>query len=400
MNGKLIGGILLVVGTSIGGGMLALPVATAQAGFFGALILLFVAWCVMTIGAFLILEVNLWFPQNSNIISMAKNTLGAGGQIVAWVTYLLLLYCLLSAYISGGSDIFRFLLTYLHIHLPHWVNSLIFVIFWGSIVYLGIESTDIVNRGLMIVKLASLFLLLIFLVAHVHITRLATLHSMYMIPAITVVVTSFGFATIVPSLRSYFEGDVAKLRYVILIGSIIPLICYIAWVGAVLGEIPLTGPEGLIAILHSGHATAALTQALILFLNNPWITTVVNIFTSICMITAFLAVSLGLSDFLADGFNKPKGGINNILIYGATFVPPYIIVLIYPHAFIVGLSYGGIFCAILLILLPALMAWRGRYNLQLSANYQVWGGKILLSIAIIASLIIIFHDLLTDLKLV
>ena len=29
---KLIGGILLIVGTSIGGGMLALPIATAEAG--------------------------------------------------------------------------------------------------------------------------------------------------------------------------------------------------------------------------------------------------------------------------------------------------------------------------------------------------------------------------------
>jgi len=32
-NSKFIGGILLIVGTSIGGGMLALPVSTAEVGF-------------------------------------------------------------------------------------------------------------------------------------------------------------------------------------------------------------------------------------------------------------------------------------------------------------------------------------------------------------------------------
>jgi tyrosine-specific transport protein len=43
MNLKIIGGALLIVGTSIGGGMLALPIATAPSGFLGALLLL---WCL------------------------------------------------------------------------------------------------------------------------------------------------------------------------------------------------------------------------------------------------------------------------------------------------------------------------------------------------------------------
>lgn len=34
---KLMGGILLIVGTSIGGGMLALPVSTAEMGFANSL---------------------------------------------------------------------------------------------------------------------------------------------------------------------------------------------------------------------------------------------------------------------------------------------------------------------------------------------------------------------------
>src|SRR3990167_3617578 len=110
MDFKLIGSILLIVGTSIGAGMLALPIATAQLGFMGSLILLFACWFIMTAGAFTILEVNLWLPQNSNLISMARATIGPWGQIIAWVTYLLLLYSLLCAYIAGGSDLFHDLL--------------------------------------------------------------------------------------------------------------------------------------------------------------------------------------------------------------------------------------------------------------------------------------------------
>ena len=45
MNFKLFGSILLVIGTSIGAGMLALPIATAQLGFTGSLVLLlFAGW--------------------------------------------------------------------------------------------------------------------------------------------------------------------------------------------------------------------------------------------------------------------------------------------------------------------------------------------------------------------
>src|SRR5690242_3859221 len=117
MNAKVIGGALLIVGTSIGGGMLALPIATAQSGFLGALLLLFGAWIIMTFGALLILEVNLWFPQDSNLISMVRHTLGRGAEIIAWVCYLLLFYCLLAAYIDGGADVFSLILHATHINI-------------------------------------------------------------------------------------------------------------------------------------------------------------------------------------------------------------------------------------------------------------------------------------------
>src|SRR5687767_12890429 len=102
MNTKLIGGILLIVGTAIGGGMLALPIAASQMGFVYSSLMLLVCWVIMTFSAFLVLEVNLWLPANSNIISMAKVTLGKSGQAVAWVTYLLLFYSLIAAYMAGG----------------------------------------------------------------------------------------------------------------------------------------------------------------------------------------------------------------------------------------------------------------------------------------------------------
>src|SRR3990167_1589873 len=140
MNTRLLGGVLLIIGTTIGGAMLALPIATSQLGFIYSSLLLACAWFVMTVSAFLILEINLWLPRNNNMISMAKATLGVPGQAVAWVTYLLLLYSLLSAYFTGGGDFFQSLFAQGGLPVKTAISSILFTCALGFIVYLGIRS--------------------------------------------------------------------------------------------------------------------------------------------------------------------------------------------------------------------------------------------------------------------
>jgi tyrosine-specific transport protein len=391
MNTKLFGGILLVVGTAIGGGMLALPVATSQAGFVYSTVLLFVCWLIMTASAFLILEVNLWLPANSNIISMAKATLGLTGQVIAWLSYLLLLYSLLAAYTAGGGDFLSHLVEAAGVKLPDWLASLLFALILGAIVYCGIRSVDYVNRGLMIIKFVALILLLAFVLWHVSAVNLTGGQFKYIAGSITVAITSFGFSTIIPSLRTYFDSDVKKLRWAILIGSLIPLVCYILWDLAIMGVISRDGSNGLISMLHSGRSNSEFVTALSVLLQRDTITVFARIFTSICLATSFLGVSLCLFDFLADGLRKQKKGGEGLLVWAVTFIPPLIIVLFYPGAFIGALSYAGIYCVILLVLLPALMAWSGRYHKQLTGTqyYRAWGGRPLLLVLIICSLLII-----------
>ena len=76
MNLKTVGSILLIVGTSIGAGLLALPLVTAEAGFFNTFLLLIICWFLMTAGAFYLLETNLQLPLNSNLITMSQRSLG------------------------------------------------------------------------------------------------------------------------------------------------------------------------------------------------------------------------------------------------------------------------------------------------------------------------------------
>ncbi|CEG58479.1 amino acid permease [Legionella fallonii] len=377
LNSKLIGGILLIVGTSIGGGMLALPVSTAEVGFTNSLIFLFFCWLVMTAGALLVLEVNLRLPPGSNMISMAKATLGVPGQIIAWITYLFLLYTLLAAYISGGSDVFNALLHKANIDLPHWITSIIFTALFSFVVYKGIRSVDYVNRGLMFGKLGVYVLLVAIISPHVSPVGLVGGSTRAITGTLMILITSFGFASIVPSLRDYFEDDIRTLRRVILFGSLIPLFCYIIWDAVIMGVVSREGSNGLIALMSSEHATSGLTEALNQSVNNQWISGFFGFFTSICMVTAFLGVSLGLFDFLADGLKLKKTGQQGQYTLALTFIPPLAVVLFKPGIYLNALSYAGVCCVILLLLLPAIMAWQGRKTCVLAPaeSHMVPGGN-------------------------
>lgn len=386
MNSKLFGGILLIVGTTIGAGMLALPIATAQLGFWTSVGMLVGCWAIMTLCAFLFLEVNLWLPPNTNLISMVGATLGLPGQIVAWLAYLLLLYSILAAYIAGGGDLFHYLLLTSGINIPLSVASILFTALFGVVVYFGIRAVDYVNRGLMFGKMGAYLLLVVLILPFI---TMGNLHSgefsrVIFPTSLSVTVVAFTCLMIIPSLRTYFGEDVGSLRKAILFGTIIPLLCYIAWDAVIMGVVPLDGTPSLREMMHSSSSNSDLVAALSNLLQKDNITFLAKFFTSICMATSFLAISLSLSDFLSDGLRVTKEGLGSVLVYGATFLPPILIVLFYPDAFIRGLSYAGLSCFILMIFFPPLMVWSGRYYKAYAGmnDYTVAGGKTLLSLLI------------------
>lgn len=389
-HNKLLGGILLVTGTTIGAGMLALPVSTGMAGFLPSLLVFIAYWIYMTFTAFLILEVNLWMKSNSNLNSMAKFTLGKVGQVVSWLLYLFLLYSLLTAYIAGGGPIVLDVLkSTTGITLPDWMGWAPLLAIFGFFVYKGTRSVDYVNRMLMVGLVGSYCLMVIFLTPHVDKTLLEHVNWNYVLMGISVTATSFGFHIIIPSLVSYLDRDIAKLKKVILIGSLIPLLVYISWEFLALGIIPITGENGIQEGYAKGSNGAHLITA---FLGHSAIAAIATFFSFFAIITSFLGVALSLFDFLADGLSIKKNRPGRILLYILTFLPPLIISLIDPRAFLSALEYAGAFGVVTLLgLLPALMVWSGRYVKHLAPHnaFRMPGGKTALLIVIAISLAII-----------
>lgn len=392
IRSRFVGGVLLIVGTSIGGGMLALPVANAAVGFWQSSFFLFLCWIIMTLGALFILEVNLYLPQGKNLPTMAAVTLGKSGIIVTWLTYLVLLYALLAAYISGGADVFGGLLRRSHLPLPDWVMTILFTLLLGSVTFGGIRCVDLCNRWLMFGKLFIYAFLVLLIFPYVQLVNFQGGHAIAITGSIMILITSFGFAIIVPDLRDYFQDDIAQLKKVILVGSLIPLFCYLAWDLVILGCVPTHGAGGLANLVHHPHVTSALANRLADTIKNPFIQALFDGFLAICMLTAFLGVSLCLGSFLADGLKLQRQGRDGWLLFSLTFLLPMMLVIFYPGAYLYALKYAGVCCVILLLLLPALMSICGRS--RFAPRYCVLGGRFsqwLVVICALGLLILVGH---------
>ena len=388
MRKNLIGGILLIVGTSVGGGMLALPMAVATLSYDHSLLLFISMWLLTLCGALYLLEVNLWLPAGANLISMARHTLGRPAEALTWLAYLLLLYTLLSAYSAGGADLINQGLHYAGITVPTVMARSGFALIMAAILFFGVRAVDGVNRLLMFAKLFIFILLVVVLVPQVQAKHLMG-YSPQIKPVLLVVVTAFGYGSIVPTLRSYFDSDVRSLRLAIVIGSMMPLLGYLAWNLAVKGTI---GSELLGQWQGHAQAVSHLTQSLSAIVDSAWFTTIAAVFTTLCISTSFLGVGLGLTDFIADGLQVNKTGRSAWLVLVIAVAPPLCVVLFYPAVFIPALAFAGLCCVYLLLFLPALMVTVGRYRQdRLRGHWQVWGGKPLAFLVLLLSAVLLVN---------
>lgn len=371
-----VGAVGLIAGTSIGGAILSLPVSTAQYGFLPIVALLISCWLFMTYSALLILEVNTNCHRDANLISMARASLGKAGVVVTWIAYLLLLYALMAAYLSGLSAMTVDMSHHLHQPISVLWSAILLTAVFSLLIYAGTSTMDMLNRLLMLTMLISFSLILLNSLPHVHAEQLFKSGPIKTWHAAGITITSFGFAIIIPSLRRYCSTqDEHRLPMAIRIGSMIPLVAYLVWVAMMRSSLSSTT---LRAIAKTGQPATGLVNALTTQLHLAWMSHAFESFTWAIITTSFIGVSLSLFDCLQDGCKiacTRKGRLLTVLL---TMVPPAIFAECYPQGFILALHYASFFVAILLGLLPTCMAWRQRL-LGKHGSYQAPGGTLALA---------------------
>lgn len=384
-------GSLLVAGTAIGGGMLALPVLTSQGGFVPSLAIYLLCWLFMAGTGLLLLELTLAYGAGSNLITLAERTLGGYGKAATWVLYLYMFYCLTVAYMVGCGDILN------HLILNGSSQSLgmiLFTLIFAPMVWAGAKFIGPFNSYMMLVLIGLYALFVVIGAPHIDFELLKRSDWKMSLIALPIAFTSFAFQGIIPTLVSYLESDKKALRKAILIGSFLPLIIYVIWQALILGIIPVDGEFGLKSALDNGdNAIKPLKH----FIDNPFLVVIGSGFAFFALLTSFFGVTLGLKDFLADGLKIQKTKLGRLHLCLYVFIPPLLFALIYPNVFLLALDWaGGYGCALLLGLLPILMAYKKRYVFKDLRFQELKGGKLILAFLLLFVIFELYIELVTD----
>ncbi|GEK12404.1 amino acid permease [Aliivibrio fischeri] len=390
MKTKVLGSSLIIAGTTIGAGMLALPLVSASLGFFTASLLMIGIWAIMSYTSLLMLEVHQYGEQSATLHSLARQFLGKHGQKVATFSMLFLFYALCAAYIAGGSEQFHSKLNeLLPFELSNFASTIIFTCIVATIITFGTKTVDIINRGLFTLKLVMLVSILFFLTPSItgeYLLALPVEQGVF-ITALPVIFTSFGFHGSIPAIVNYLELDVKKIKISLLVGSSLPLIVYLFWQGMTLGLLSqnefgqINGLNKFITEIQSTIDHQFIQQAL-------------SLFADLALLTSFIGVSLGLFEFLRDSSKKWQQ--SSIVTALLTYTPPLLFALFYPQGFIMALGYAAIALVILALFLPVALVISARKTKK-GPEYQVIGGNGALILVVAFGVLIIMSQLISSL---
>jgi tyrosine-specific transport protein len=397
--GSVLGSTALVAGTTVGAGILALPAVTLPSGVVPSTVLLVAVWLYALVSGLLVAEVTLNTMRlvgrpSLSLFVMVERTLGKLGARFAGGAYLFLHYALLVAYVTqGGGILVSAIEKVLGVEniLPASVGTTTFTLLFGGIMYLGRERfIEKLNSAFVAIVLASFLGLLLLGTTQLHTSSFLFQNWSALPPAVSVMMVSLFYHNVVPTVVTQLEGDVCKIRQSIFIGSVIPLVMFLAWNAVILGSI---SPE----ILQDTDGSTTVFDPLQILRDGSageWLGVLVSIFSEFAIVTSFIGFVYGLLDFFQDISPVAQGEFSKRLpLFSLILLPPMSIGTLNPNIFLTALDYTGTFSiSVLGGILPALMSWKQREEDKQSNNINqplVPGRKVTLMVMIGIALVLI-----------
>ncbi|MEH1872834.1 amino acid permease [Nostoc sp.] len=402
--GSVLGSTALIAGTTIGAGILALPAVTLPSGIVPSTSGLIAVWLYALVSGLLVAEVTLNTIRteghpNIGFLGVVEKILGKVGGRLAGAAYLFMHYALLVAYITEGGEILGCAAAKIWSVqiLPTWVGTTTFTLLFGGIMYLGrekfIEKLNSAFVGIVIIS----FLGLLFLAGgQIQSTQLLFQNWNALGSAISVMSVALFFQNVVPLVVTQLEGDACKIRQSIFIGSVIPLIMFLAWNAVILGSV---SPDMLHGTFN-GKTVFDPLQILRAGGAGEWLGVLVSIFSEFAIVTSFIGFVYGLLDLLKDIFLIAQGKLSSRFpLYSLVLFPPMTLGMLNPSIFFTALDYTGTFSiSVLGGIIPALMSWKQRQKQENSDNINqplVPGGKVTLIVMVGTALAMIGRQILS-----
>ena len=356
---KTLTGALLVAGTCIGGGMLALPVAGAPAGLIPGLLIMIVVWVLMSATGLCLVEIGFWMKKSdAHIITMASTILGEWGKWLMWCLFLFISYASLTAYTAGCGSLFASALSsVLKTEVSKTAGCWLFVLVFGPFLLGPRAILGRANNILFGLMICAYFVIVGRGIGLVQTEYLMRHDWNYAYLAIPLIITAFSYQMMVPSLHSFLDNDKRSLRVAVVLGTTITLVVYTLWQVVIFGSIPIDGASGLSAAFEAGEpATFCLSQ----LTNSKLVTHAASFFALFALVTSFFGIGIGLVDFLSDGLKMSRKGRGAIILGLLVLVPSLVFAVSFERIFLIALDIsGGFGDTILNGIIPLTMLWLG-----------------------------------------
>lgn len=364
---KQIGAILLVAGTCIGSGMIALPMMLAKLGLIPSIALMLIIWVVMYYTSLINLELNLKAEQGLGLGALGRLFSGRIAELTGTISLKLLSYSLIAVFIYAGTSVVqKLLLSLTGIEYSFAIVANCYTLITIGLLLMPIRFIDHTNRLLFIGLIAVIAILIAGLSSAVQMFNLPiAAKESYDISTwpkvIPVVFTSFGFQVIFHTLTNYCNKDKKMLKRAFLCGSLLPALVYIIWTSSVLSVIYTHNPIFYQQMIKGSVEVGSLIEELSNIAKWPMVQILVWWVSILAIFTSVIGVGIGLVDSLKHQIKVIKNkNIKSIVAVLLAILPAHLIAILVPNAFIAVLGFAGMILVVIAILMPIYLLYKAK----------------------------------------
>jgi len=288
--------VAMIVGGTIGAGVLSIPYAVSKVGIGIGLFYIFTLGILM-IGLNLLLgEVSAETKEDFQLVGYARKYLGkVGGTIMTGISYLML-FGILTVYIIGEGEV----LSAIFGGTSFFWSILFFAVF-GLLIIIGIRGIKMIEFIMSLSLLLVILVIVYFSAPHVDIDNIGFHNLAQLLFPYGVILFAFHGTTSVPEAHYLLKKSDVDLKKSIVIAGVISMVVYALFSFVVVG---VTGTETTeIATLGLG---SRLGEIIFLF---------GNLFAILAMGSSFLIGGLSLKDSLSWDYKVPNW-LTNLLVLG------------------------------------------------------------------------------------
>ena len=364
---KILIGIGTLLGAIVGAGILAIPYVMAQSGLLLGFILIVGLGLSLLLVNLMAGEIVLRTNKQHQLTGYAERYLGSWGKRLMTFSMVFSIYGALTAYLIGLGET---LAAIFHGGNPL-VYTLICFVIGFLIIYKGVKAMGTVDFVLM--GLLVLIILSITVVSYhnIKIDNLTTVNlAKFFVPYGVILFALMGIPA-VPEVQEVIGQQKEKMKKILIIGSLIPIVLYLIFAGVVVGIIGLDNFQ----ILEPNQRIA--TVALSIY-SSPILGIFANLIAVLAMFTSFLTLGTALIEMYEYDYLFARSSA-----FLLTFSLPLFITLFSLSTFIPIIAVTGAIAGGLQAILIIFTFWKARRGGERTPEYSLKAYKILGSLLIL-----------------